>query len=210
LNQNEFTEIVKNKINEQVSPLTKTIKENLNDINFNAFKTENLSESEIKHILTDCVENTIEPHTLINIAKLLAEKLSDFTLAKEVFIKAEANLIDFYDYPNLATSVISVLQDYKWGLELLEKARTFAKQYPSTIKYVVIAEAYCGYTKEKETGKELFQIAEKYATKLKEFNRLIESVFEYDIDFEYYLDLIDKANLLREDSEYEYIKNELL
>jgi len=55
---------------------------------------------------------------------------------------------------------------------------------------------YCRFTDDKVKCKELYQLAEKYATTTREYNRLISSVLDIMNDKEYYMELVDKANML--------------
>ena len=183
-------------VNEKINHLEKTPEENLEYFRSEQFDKEGLTETEIMQILTDCINISNDVNSFSNIAVFCIEKLSNYTLAREMFQKAESLICEFYEYPDLAYSILKHLKDLEWGLKLLEKAKAIADEYPKAIRYIVIADEYCRFTDDKVKCKELYQLAEKYATTTREYNRLISSVLDIMNDKEYYMELVDKANML--------------
>ena len=175
----------------KVNYLEKTPWENINDMLFGDFDTSGISSDELMQICTDCLTVANCPHGYMRIAEILID-LSEYSLAKDTYQKAEKLLTESDDYIYLAQSIIDNL-DLSWGMALLETGIHLTNQKPNVWHYTLIANTFAGAVGDNLRAIYYYKIAEAHAVRPSHFEFIADNVSEKLKDRNWHTALIAKS-----------------
>ena len=169
----------------------KTPWEILVDMLFGDFDSSGFDKTELLKICTDCLDVANCPYTFMSIAEYFVD-LSEFSLARNTYRKAEELLDGTGDYIYLAQSIIDNL-DLSWGMKILNRAIKMNEHKPDLWDYTLIANTFADNIGDYKKATAYYKMAEEYAILPRHYEFIAEGVIENLRDMTWYAELIEKA-----------------
>jgi len=174
---------------------------NLTDMMMSHFNPEGLTKEELNKIFNDCLEIADDTYYLVTIAKTIKKAQYNSSLYMEVYKKAEKAIETIVDYTCLAGSLKKEIYAVEWALYLLDEAKKITDKNPCCYDYITFGDTYSDEFGDKNRGRELYKLAEQYATTADDYDILARSVIDYVHDTYWYAELKQKMRQLATEPE---------